>query len=76
MEWRQQGPLRGALQELDGRARVCYETSFSFSFAGPLLKGLKNSRTRAASVALLSTMLDIGGSLRPENLGFLAALLP
>ncbi len=76
MEWRQQGPMADLLQELDRSTTISYETNFSFSFCGPLLKGLKNTRTRAATVALLSTMLDIGGNLRPENLGYLAALLP
>jgi hypothetical protein len=76
LEWRQKGPMLGLLQALDRFMTVSFETNFSFAFCGPLLKGLKSTRTRAATVSLLSTMLDIGGNLRPENLGYLAALLP
>lgn len=76
MEWRVNGSMMPLLQNLDNCTSVSYGTNFSFSFCGPLLKGLKNTRTRAATVSLLSTMLEIGGNLRSENLGYLAALLP
>merc|ERR1711991_836869 len=42
-----------------------------------MLKGLKRPRTRTQAVVVLSHMLNVTSNfLKPENLGYLAALLP
>ncbi len=78
MEARQKNSdLNAALHALEKSTTISYESNFSFAFCGALLKGLKNARTRQQSVSVLSSMLNIGGNfLRPESLGYLAAILP
>ncbi len=69
--------LSSALEALDKGTGASFESNFSFAFCAPLLKGLKNARTRHQTLAVLTSMLNMGGNvLRPENLGYLAAILP
>lgn len=65
------------LMQIDKEVGVSFATNFSFSFCTGLLKGIKSAKTKTATLSLLSSMLNIGSNfLKPDGLGYLAALLP
>jgi len=77
-------PLEGISKQLDSLVGVNFTTNFSFGMAVTLLRGLKHPSTKAATVRLLSTFLEISGSKKSSSsntvfvqlLGFLAPLMP
>lgn len=72
-----QGSVKGALGKLDQITGADFNSNFSFAVATHLLKGLKNSTTKAVTIRTLSTLVDLGREPNPADLlGYLAALIP
>jgi neurofibromin 1 len=72
------GALDVQLARIDHLTGISFRSSFSFAVAAHLLKGLKESSTKTATLRLLSLFLDVGAkkSIGPHLLGYLGALLP
>ncbi|KNC49089.1 neurofibromatosis type 1 [Thecamonas trahens ATCC 50062] len=71
-------PLEDICAKLDEATQFNFHTDFSFAIVGNILKGLKHPSTKAITVRVLTTFLDVvgKGTLDSSVLGFLAALLP
>ena len=79
-------PLEPVTSQLDDMLRLSFETSFSFSLAAIIFKGLRHSTLKESAEAALRTLLQVtvathdpNGSLdlmTDETLGYLIALLP
>jgi hypothetical protein len=76
------------LAQLDQLLGLSFETSFSFSLASIIFKGVRHSSLRKSADAVLRSLLritvhsipqagdDVDGFLHPDALGYFLALLP
>ena len=66
------------LSRMDSIAGISFKSSFSFATSAHLLQGFRNAQTKAMTVRVFSTLVDLTAnrSVGPEMLGYLAALLP
>jgi hypothetical protein len=78
-------PLEEVTSQLDDMLRLSFETSFSFSLAAIIFKGLRRSALKESAEAALRTLLQVtadsnassNGSPEHETLGYYSiALLP
>ena len=79
-------PLESVTSELDDMLKLSFETSFSFSLAAIIFKGLRHSTLKGSAEAALRTLLQVTvASYDPnvsldlvtdETLGYFVALLP
>ncbi|KAJ9061115.1 Ras GTPase activating protein ira2 [Entomophthora muscae] len=75
-------PFRSVANKLDQGSGVSFVTNFSFAFGGIMLRGLKDSSTKASTLTVFKTMqsftLNCPTSKRPDPLilGYLAPQLP
>ncbi|KAI0230569.1 Ras GTPase activating protein ira2 [Massospora cicadina] len=75
-------PFRLVACKLDQGSGVSFTTNFSFAFAGVMLRGLKQSGTKAATLAVFKSMLSFSSSCPASDrsdsqvLGYLAPQLP
>jgi hypothetical protein len=77
MAYRADERIDDYLSAFETEIGVSFESNFSFAFVSGLLKGLTDAKTKNSSIGLISTISNIGShQFRPENLGYLAALLP
>ncbi|KDR84288.1 hypothetical protein GALMADRAFT_87191 [Galerina marginata CBS 339.88] len=86
MEAREQ--LEDVTSQLDEMLRISFETSFSFSLAAIIFKGMRHSGLKDSAEAALRTLLRVTSgaqeemvngfkqTVRPEALGYFVALLP
>ena len=71
------GKLEPMLNKIDEVSGLSFKHNFSFAVAGHLLKGLRNSATKAATTRLLTDIIDSNCESNPSLiLGYLAALMP
>lgn len=77
MSSRRLGKLEPLLNKMDKLSGLNFNYNFSFALAGHLLKGLRNSATKAATTRLLTDIIDSHCESNPAQiLGYLAALMP
>ena len=77
-------PLEEVTSQLDDMLRLSFETSFSFSLAAIIFKGLRHSALKESAEAALRTLLQVtadsnassSGSPEHETLGYFIALVP
>ena len=79
-------PLEEVTSQLDDLLRLSFETSFSFSLAAIIFKGLRHSCLKESAEATLRTLLQVTVAARDTNelpdlasheaLGYIIALLP
>jgi neurofibromin 1 len=79
-------PLEEVTSQLDDMLRLSFETSFSFSLAAIIFKGLRHSSLKESAEAALRTLLQVTVAARDTNelpdlvsneaLGYIIALLP
>ncbi|KAI8847022.1 hypothetical protein BC829DRAFT_444891 [Chytridium lagenaria] len=60
-------PLQDATNELDRSFNVWFGADFSFAFGANLLKGLRHHLTRAPTLALLTTLLEVSGRVPRDD---------
>ena len=79
-------PLESVTSQLDDMLRLSFETSFTFSLAAIIFKGLRHSTLKGSAEAALRTLLQVTVATRDPNvsldlmtdetLGYFVALLP
>ena len=79
-------PLESVTSELDDMLKLSFETSFSFSLAAIIFKGLRHSTLKVSAEAALRTLLQVTVAsydpnvsldiITDETLGYFVALLP
>jgi len=79
-------PLEEVTSQLDDMLRLSFETSFSFSLAAIIFKGLRHSALKESAEAALRTLLQVTVAAHDPNespdlasheaLGYIIALLP
>jgi len=79
-------PLESVTSELDDILKLSFETSFSFSLAAIIFKGLRHSTLKGSAEAALRTLLQVTVAsydpnvsldlITDETLGYFVALLP
>ena len=79
-------PLESVTSELDDMLKLSFETSFSFSLAAIIFKGLRHSTLKESAEAALRTLLQVTVAsydpnmsldlITDEALGYFVALLP
>ena len=79
-------PLEPVTSQLDDMLKLSFETSFSFSLAAIIFKGLRHSTLKGSAETALRTLLQVTSAthdpnvsldlLTDETLGYFVALLP
>merc|ERR1712137_1481586 len=71
------GRFESVLNKMDQLTGLNFASHFSFALAAHLLKGLRNSSTKAASMRLLTDIIDLCNEPNASQLlAYLAALMP
>ncbi|KAJ1564763.1 Ras GTPase activating protein ira2 [Nowakowskiella sp. JEL0078] len=82
-------PFVDVASQLDLANGIMFSADFPFAFAGTIMKGLKHSSTKAATMAAFTTFLEISAKhdrqgagthpvskIGPDKLGYILPLLP